>query len=98
MCHCPEGSAVSMPWVSGISGLLQAWYSGNEAGHAIADVLFGRVNPCGRLPLTFPIRIEDTPSFMSTRSENGKIFYREDLLVGYKHYHARGIKPLFPFG
>jgi len=56
------------------------------------------VNPGGRLPLTFPIRIEDTPAYLNERSENGKIHYREDLFVGYKHYHARAVKPLFPFG
>jgi beta-glucosidase len=56
------------------------------------------VNPGGRLPLTFPVRIEDTPAYLNERSENGKIHYREDLFVGYKHYHARAVKPLFPFG
>ncbi|KAF9562128.1 beta-glucosidase [Agrocybe pediades] len=92
------GSAVSMPWISKVNSLLQAWYSGNEAGNAIADVVFGKVNPSGRLPLTFPARIEDVPAHLNHRSENGKIHYREDLFVGYKHYQARNIAPLFAFG
>lgn len=92
------GSAVSMPWADQVAGLVQAWYQGNEAGNALADVLFGKVNPSGRLPLTFPARIEDVPAFPNLYSENGQIHYREDLFVGYKHYQARGIRPLFPFG
>lgn len=92
------GSAVSMPWIDDVNGLLQVWYQGNEVGNAIADVLFGKVNPCGRLPLTLPVRMEDVPSYLNLRSEKGKIHYREDLFVGYKHYQARSIKPMFSFG
>ncbi|KAH9483793.1 putative beta-glucosidase I [Psilocybe cubensis] len=92
------GSAVSMPWVDKVGGLLQTWYSGNESGNGIADILYGKVNPSGRLPLTLPVRIEDIPAYLNDRSENAKIHYREDLFVGYKHYQARGVKPLFPFG
>ncbi|OBZ75489.1 putative beta-glucosidase K [Grifola frondosa] len=92
------GSAVSMPWVNDVNGLIQAWYSGNEGGNALADVIYGRVNPSGRLPLTLPVREQDIPAYLNTRSENGKIHYREDLFVGYKFYQARGIAPLFPFG
>lgn len=87
-----------MPWVTDVNAIIQAWYSGNEAGNALADVIFGKVNPSGRLVLTLPVREEDIPAHLSSRSENGKIFYREDLFVGYKWYQARGIKPLFPFG
>ncbi|KAH0584197.1 putative beta-glucosidase K [Termitomyces sp. J132] len=92
------GSAVAMPWVDSVAGLLQAWYLGNESGNAIADVLYGKVNPGGRLPLTLPLRAEDIPAYLNDRSENGKIHYREDLFVGYKYYQARKIKPLFSFG
>ncbi|KAJ7580984.1 glycoside hydrolase family 3 protein [Mycena floridula] len=92
------GSAVSMPWVGDVNGLLQTWYSGNEVGNAIADVIYGKINPAGRLPLTLPVRMEDVPSYLSLRSENGKIHYREDLFVGYKHYQARNVKPMFSFG
>jgi len=92
------GSAISMPWVGSVAGILQVWYQGNESGNAIADVLYGHINPSGRLPLTFPRQAEDIPAHLNERSENGKIHYREDLFVGYKYYQARNIRPLFPFG
>ncbi|KAF9002039.1 glycoside hydrolase family 3 protein [Cyathus striatus] len=92
------GSAVSMPWVNKAAAILQTWYLGNETGSAISDVIFGRTNPSGRLPITFPVRVEDIPAHLNQTCENGKIHYREDLFVGYKHYQARSIKPLFPFG
>lgn len=87
-----------MPWVNDVSSVIQAWYSGNEVGNALADVIYGSVNPSGRLPLTLPVREQDTPAYLCSRSENGQIHYREDLFVGYKWYQARAIKPLFPFG
>lgn len=87
-----------MPWVGNVKSLLQCWYSGNEVGNALADVLFGKVNPSGKLPLTLPVRIEDNPAYLNIKSENGKIHYREDLFVGYKHYQEKNIKPLFAFG
>ncbi|KIJ69540.1 glycoside hydrolase family 3 protein [Hydnomerulius pinastri MD-312] len=92
------GSAVAMPWIDEVNGLVQAWYSGNEVGNALADILYGTVNPSGRLSLTLPVRIEDIPAYPNFHSENGEIHYREDLFVGYKHYQAKAIKPLFPFG
>ncbi|KAI0350104.1 glycoside hydrolase family 3 protein [Trametes cingulata] len=92
------GSAVAMPWVDDVNGIVQAWYAGNETGNALADVLFGAINPSGRLPLTLPVRVQDIPSYPNFRSENGQIHYREDLFVGYKGYDARGVKALFPFG
>jgi beta-glucosidase len=87
-----------MPWISSVAGLVQAWYSGNEVGNALADVLFGKVNPSACLPLTLPKREQDIPAFLNYRSENGKVYYLEDLHVGYKHYQAKDIEPLFPFG
>jgi len=92
------GSAVSMPWVGAVSSIIQAWYLGNEVGNAIGDVLWGKKSPSGRLPLTFPVRIEDIPAYPNLRAENGQIHYREDLFVGYKHYQSRRILPLFAFG
>ncbi|EGN92018.1 glycoside hydrolase family 3 protein [Serpula lacrymans var. lacrymans S7.3] len=92
------GSAVAMPWVQHVNGIVQAWYSGNEVGNALADILYGDVNPSGKLSLTLPACMEDMPSYLNLQSENGQIHYREDLFVGYKHYQARNIKPLFPFG
>ncbi|KAJ7632378.1 glycoside hydrolase family 3 protein [Roridomyces roridus] len=92
------GSATSMPWIAAVNSVMQTWYLGNEVGNAIGDIVWGKVNPSGKLPLTFPVCIEDTPAFLNQLSENGKIHYREDLFVGYKHYHARNVKPLFEFG
>ncbi|KAF9066829.1 glycoside hydrolase family 3 protein [Rhodocollybia butyracea] len=92
------GSAVAMPWKDEVAGIVQAWYLGNEVGNAIADVLYGKVNPCGRLPLTFPKRIEDIAAYPNLRSENGQIHYREDVMVGYKHFLQHKIAPLFCFG
>ncbi|TBU29076.1 putative beta-glucosidase from glycoside hydrolase family GH3 [Dichomitus squalens] len=92
------GSAVAMPWVDEVNGIIQAWYSGNEVGNALSDVIYGKINPSGRLPLTLPKRVQDIPAYPNFKSENGQIHYREDLFVGYKGYEAKGIKPLFPFG
>ncbi|QRV86694.1 glycoside hydrolase family 3 protein [Ceratobasidium sp. AG-Ba] len=92
------GSAVSMPWIDKVAGVLQSWYLGNEAGNAISDVLFGKVNPSGRLPISLPRREEDIPAHLSFGSEMGKVHYREDVFVGYKYYQARKVEPLFPFG
>ena len=64
-----------MPWVDSVDGIVQAWLSGNEAGNAIADVLFGRVNPSGKMPMTFPKRLEDVPAHGHVRAENGKVWY-----------------------
>ncbi len=88
-----------MPYADTVAGIVQAWYSGNEVGNAIADVLYGRVNPGGKLPLSFPRHIEDIgPAAFNVKSENGKIYYREDLFVGYKSYDKSSIRPLFSFG
>ncbi|KAG8897103.1 hypothetical protein FRB99_008457 [Tulasnella sp. 403] len=95
---CQSGSAVTMPWVDSVPGLIHAWYGGNENGNAIADVLFGKVNPSGKMSMTFPKRLEDVPSYGHFGSENGKVRYAENLYVGYKHYQHRKIEPLFPFG
>jgi len=87
-----------MPWVDRASTLLQAFYGGNEAGRGISDVLFGQVNPSSRLPLSFPIRLEDNPSYLNFGGENGHVYYGEGIFVGYRHYEASQKKVLFPFG
>jgi len=92
------GSAFTMPWINSVNALLHTWYLGNETGNAIADVLFGKVNPSGKMSMTFPRRMEDVPSYLNYGNQNGKVSYAEDLFVGYKHYQSRGITPLFPFG
>lgn len=93
-----QGSAVAMPWAPSVAGILHAWYLGNEAGNAIADVLFGKINPSARLPLSFPKRVQDIAAYPHLVCEHGKIFYGEDLYVGYRHFEARGVEPLFAFG
>lgn len=92
------GSPVSMPWINDIQALVQAWYGGNELGNVIADVLFGDVNPSGKLTLTFPEKLEHNPSFLNYGSTNGRVLYGEDVFVGYKYYEKVKRAPLFPFG
>lgn len=92
------GSAVSMPWLDHIDSVLWPWYGGNEAGNAIADVIYGMVNPSGRLPLTLPRRELDIAANLNFRSARTKTYYEEGIWVGYRHFNARGIKPLYPFG
>ena len=92
------GSPITMPWLSSVAAVVQAWYPGQECGNAIADVLFGDTNPSGKLPQTFPVRQEDTPTYLNFPGENGKIYYGEGLFVGYRYYDKKKIAPLFPFG
>lgn len=68
-----KGSAITMPWIDSVSTLVHAWYLGNATGDAIADVLFGTKNPSGKLPMTFPRRLEDVPAHGHFNSENGKV-------------------------
>ena len=93
-----SGGPVAMPWLADTGALIEAWYPGQECGNAIAEVLFGDVNPSGKLPQTFPIRIEDNPAFLNYPGENGRVHYGERMFVGYRWYDARQIAPLFPFG
>ncbi len=92
------GSPVTMPWAESVPAIVQGWYNSQECGNALADVLFGDVNPSGRLPTTFPKRFEDNPTIETYPGTKGKAFYREGIFVGYRHYDARAIEPLFPFG
>ncbi|RGP62712.1 hypothetical protein FSPOR_9099 [Fusarium sporotrichioides] len=92
------GNPIEMPWRHQAKTILHSWYGGNEAGNAIADVVFGKVNPSGKLPVTFPSRLQDGPSFLSFGSDNGRIYYAEDVFVGHRWFEARGIKVAFPFG
>ena len=93
-----SGSPVGMPWADRAPAILQAWYQGQEAGNALADVLFGKDNPCGKLPTTFPKQLEDNPAFGNWPGENLNVRYEEGVFVGYRHYEKNGIAPLFPFG
>ncbi|OZJ01949.1 hypothetical protein BZG36_05126, partial [Bifiguratus adelaidae] len=93
-----SGGPVTMPWLDKVAGVLLAWYPGQEAGNAIADVLFGKTAPCGRLPQTFPVRLEDNPAFVNYPGENGKVHYGEGIFIGYRWYDKKKIKPFLPFG
>ncbi|KAG9233164.1 glycoside hydrolase superfamily [Amylocarpus encephaloides] len=93
-----SGSPVTMPWADRVPAILQAWYQGQEAGNALADVLFGLRNPSGKLPTTFPKRLQDNPTYHNWPGENMKVIYGEGLYIGYRHYEKMGIEPLFPFG
>ena len=92
------GSPVQMNWLDRVAAVVQAWYIGQETGSAIADVLFGDVNPSGRLPASWPKRLQDNPAYLNYPGENGQVLYGEGLFVGYRYYDKKGIEPLFPFG
>jgi len=93
-----SGSPVSMPWLNESKAVLQSWFGGQEYGNSLADLLFGKVNPSGKLPTTFPKKIEDTPAFGCYPGKNSQMDYEEKLLVGHRWYEKKDIKPLFPFG
>jgi beta-glucosidase len=93
-----SGSPVAMPWADKVPAILQAWYQGQEAGNALADVLFGKQSPSGKLPTTFPKRLEDNPTYHNWPGENLKVVYGEGVFIGYRHYERMNLEPLFPFG
>lgn len=93
-----NGSAVTMPWINEVDGILETWLGGQAGAGAVADVLFGKVNPSGKLAETFPMRLEDTPSFLNFPGEQGEVLYGERIFVGYRYYDEKKIEPLFPFG
>lgn len=94
-----SGSALVMrPWVLYVPGVIHSWLSGQGMGRAIAEVLFGHTNPSGKLSETFPVKLSDNPSHMRIRGENGKLYYREGLFVGYRYYDRKELTPQFPFG
>jgi beta-glucosidase len=94
------GSAVTMPWLDKVAGVFEAWYPGQQAGNAIAALLYGDVNPSGKLPVTFPTSLTQVPA--STPAQwtgvDGQVQYSEGLDVGYRWYDAKQVTPLFPFG
>ncbi len=101
-----SGNAVEMPWVKKVPGIIQAWYLGSEAGNSIADVIFGKVNPSGKLPFSFPLSLNDNgahsmgqyPGIKRNKENVWDEEYREGILVGYRWHDTKRIKPLFAFG
>jgi beta-glucosidase len=95
-----SGAPVLLPWVDDAPAILQSWYPGEEDGSALAALLFGDVNPSGKLPVTFPRTETQTPTSQPERypGVNGTATYSEGLQVGYRWYDAQGQDPLFPFG
>jgi beta-glucosidase len=85
-------------WVDQVDAVLLIWLGGMELGHAAADLLCGAVNPCGKLPVTFPRRYRDTPSWINFPGEFGKVVYGEGIYVGYRYYDSADVEPLYPFG
>jgi beta-glucosidase len=94
------GSAVTMPWLSSVAGVLEAWYPGQEDGTAIASVLFGNSDPSGHLPVTFPASLSQVPAGTPAQwpGTGGTVAYSEGVDVGYRWYQANHLTPLFPFG
>jgi beta-glucosidase len=95
------GSVVEMPWADDVAAVVMAWYAGEEAGTALADVLTGAVDPGGRLPTTFPRSDADNPTAASPRrypGVDGEVHYEEGLCIGHRWYEAQGVEPRFPFG
>jgi len=96
------GSFDVQPWINEVRGLLQAWYPGQNGGQALAEILFGTVNPSGKLPITWEKRIEDNPAFatfpMPLNQHPTTIQYSEGIFIGYRGYDKNHIQPQFPFG
>lgn len=95
-----SGNAVAMPWVEQVPAIMQAWFLGSEAGNALAQVIFGEVNPSGRLPFTFPVRLEDNSAHSVGEwiGDGKSVNYAEGIFVGYRWTDKEQIKALFPFG
>ncbi len=94
-----NGTPVTMTkWINKVPAVVEAWYLGQETGNAIADVLFGDYNPSGKMPVTFPVKYEDNPSYPWYLKEKDKAVMGEGLYVGYRYYDSKKVKPLFPFG
>jgi beta-glucosidase len=94
-----NGAPVVMnDWIAGPAAVLEAWMMGQAGGGAIADVLYGKVNPSGKLAETFPLKLVDTPAYINFPGGNGKVLYGEGIFIGYRYYDAKEIPVQFPFG
>jgi beta-glucosidase len=93
------GDPVTMSrWLDNTPALLDMWYGGQEGGHALASILFGDANPSGKLPVSLPKKLQDSPAYANYPGENLKVNYVEGIYVGYRYYDTKNIEPQFPFG
>ena len=86
------------PWIGDVKAVVETWYGGQEGGTALASILAGDESPSGKLPTTFPVRLEDNPAWGHYPGDGTSVTYAEGIFVGYRHYDTRGIEPAFPFG
>lgn len=93
-----NGSPVEMPWIDRVKGVVEAYLGGQAVGGAVVNVLYGKANPSGRLAETFPLRLEDTPCYLTYGGEYDKSVYSEGVFTGYRYYASKDMKVLFPFG
>lgn len=93
-----NGSVIEMPWLPKVKGVLEAYLGGEAVGSAVCNILFGDVNPSGRLAETFPLRLEDNPTYLNFPGGHDRVEYREGIFVGYRYYDAKHMPVLFPFG
>ena len=95
-----SGNAVEMPWIDKVEGVMETWFLGTQTGHAISDVLLGKVNPSGKLPFTFPVKLEDNGAHAlnAYHKDSLTVEYKESIFVGYRWAEKQDIKPLFAFG
>ncbi|WP_456277556.1 beta-glucosidase [Bacillus sp. AK128] len=93
-----NGAPIEMPWLGSVKGVLEAYLGGQAFGGAVADILFGEVNPSGRLAETFPQKLSHNPSHLNFPGEGDTVEYKEGVFVGYRYYDTKEIEPLFPFG
>ncbi|MDQ0221808.1 glycoside hydrolase family 3 C-terminal domain-containing protein [Streptococcus moroccensis] len=93
-----NGSAIEMPWIDKVQAVLEVYLGGQAVGGATANILFGNVNPSGRLAETFPLRLQDTPAYLTFGGEKDQSVYSEGVFVGYRYYNSKDLPVLFPFG
>ncbi len=93
-----NGSPVEMPWANKVKAILEVYLGGQAVGEATVNVLFGKANPCGKLAETFPLKLEDNPSYLFYKGEKDVVEYREGIFVGYRYYDKKNMDVLFPFG
>lgn len=93
-----NGAPVEMPWINEVSAVLEAYLGGQAVGAATVNILYGRVNPSAKLPETFPLRLQDNPSYLNFPGTREKVEYREGIFVGYRYYNSKQMDVLFPFG